>query len=67
MKKMMIILALSTSIASAYGMTLQTCSFTGYNPDFGGSFYTGVYRAFSGQYYTRLFDSSIYSWCPHNL
>jgi len=54
-------------LVKAHSMTLVHCQYTGYNADFGGSYYTGLYRSVTGNMYTYLFDEKSYSWCPYNM
>ena len=66
MKTLILTLTLTT-LLQAGNLTRISCTYTGYDMNFGKSFYTGVYRGFTGAIYTYRFDASIYSFCPWSM
>jgi hypothetical protein len=64
--KLLTTLLLATTL-HAGNLTRVSCAYTGYDMNFGQSFYTGVYRGISGAIYTYQFDVRYYSYCPWSL
>ena len=62
MRKIIIITALLTSIASAYGWHLLDCRYDYSYNSLGGS-YVGIYQNNQGEIIRMVFDS----WCPYSL